>query len=40
MASSGMASKYGIAVGGGVIDPDYTSEVKLILHNSGKTSYE
>ena len=30
-ARSGMASKNGIAVGGGVIDEDYTGEVKVIL---------
>ena len=30
-ARSGMASKIGIAVGGGVIDADYTGEVKVIL---------
>jgi len=33
---SGMASKMGIAVGGGVIDTDYTREVKVILRNHGK----
>jgi len=32
-ARSGMASKMGIAVGGGVIDADYTGEVKVILRN-------
>ena len=35
-----MASKHGIAVGGEVIDADYTSEVKVILLNQGNTSYE
>jgi len=35
-ARSGMASKMGIAVGGGVIDADYTGEVKVILRNHGK----
>ena len=30
-ARSGMASKMGIAVGGGVIDADYTREIKVIL---------
>ena len=29
-ARSGMASKHGIAVGGGVIDADYTGEIKVI----------
>jgi len=31
-----MASKMGIAVGGGVIDADYTGEVKVILRNHGE----
>ena len=35
-ARSGMASKIGIAVGRGVIDADYTGEVKVILCNHGK----
>jgi len=35
-ARSGMASKMGIAVGGGVIDSDYTGEVKVILRNHGE----
>jgi len=35
-ARSGMASKMGIAVGGGVIDADYTAEVKVILRNHGE----
>jgi len=39
-ARTGMASKYGIAVGGGVIDVDYTGEVKVILRNHGNTSYQ
>jgi len=39
-ARSGMASKHGIAVGGGVIDADYTGEVKVIFQNHGNTSYE
>jgi len=39
-ASSGMASKHGIVVGGGVIDADYTGEVDVILRNNGNTSYE
>jgi len=33
---SGMASKMGIAVGGGVIDADYTREVRVILRNHGE----
>jgi len=39
-ARSGMASKHRIAVEGGVIDADYTSEVKVILRNNGNTSNE
>jgi len=35
-ARSGMASKMGIAVGGCVIDADYTGEVKVILGNHGE----
>jgi len=35
-ARSGMGSKMRIAVGGGVIDPDYTGEVKTILQNQGQ----
>ena len=31
-----MASKRGIALGGGVIDADYTGEVKVILRNHGE----
>jgi len=38
-ARSGMASKMGIAVGGGVIDADYTGEVKVILRNHGEANY-
>jgi len=39
-ARSGMASKHGIAVGGGVIDADYTGEIEQILGNHGNTNYE
>jgi len=39
-ARKGIASKHGIAVGGGVIDADYTDEIKVILLNHGNTSYE
>jgi len=35
-ARSGMASKMGIAVGGGVIDADYTGEAKVILLKHGE----
>ena len=32
---SGLAVKSGIQVGAGVIDPDYTGEVKVVLFNQG-----
>ena len=35
-----MASKHGIVVGGGVIDADYTGEVRAILRNHGITDYK
>ena len=37
---SGLAVKRGIAVGAGVIDPDYTGEVKVVLFNHGKHDFE
>jgi len=37
-ASSSMASKMGIAVGGIVIDADYTGEVKVIFRNHGEAN--
>jgi len=39
-ARSGMASKHGIGVGGGVIEANYTGEIKVILRNHGDTCYE
>ena len=39
-ARSGMANKHGIAVGGGVIDADYTGEVRVILRNHSTTDYK
>ena len=39
-ARSGMASKNRIAVGGGVINADYTGEVKVILRHHGKEDYQ
>ena len=33
---SGLASKKGIAINGGVIDADYAGEVKVIMVNHGK----
>jgi len=35
---SGMANRHEIAVGGGVIDADYTGEVKVISRNHGNSS--
>ena len=37
-ARSGMASKHGIVVGGGVIDADYTGEIKVRLRNHEETN--
>ena len=36
---SGLAVKNRIAVGGGVIDPDYDGEVKVILFNHGDEDF-
>ena len=38
-AQSGMASRQGISVGGGVIDADYTGEMRVILRNHGTSDY-
>ena len=37
---SGLAVKHGIQVGAGVIDPDYTGEVKVVLFNHGDKDFE
>jgi len=37
---SGLAYKEGIGIGRGVIDADYTGEVKVIMINHGKKSYQ
>ena len=37
---SGLAVKHGIQVGAGVIDPDYTGEVKVLLFNHGNKEFE
>jgi len=37
---SGLAVKHGIQVGAGVIDPDYTGEVKVALFNQGDKDFE
>jgi len=39
-ATSGMASKHGMAVGGGVIDADYNGEIQVILRKQGNASYQ
>lgn len=36
---SGLAVKNGIQTGAGVIDPDYTGEVKVVLFNHDKTAF-
>ena len=37
---SGLAVKHGIQTGAGVIDPDYTGELKVILFNHGSEKFE
>lgn len=37
---SGLAVKHGIQVGAGVIDPDYTGEIKVLLFNHGDAAFE
>ena len=37
---SGLAYKESIGIGGGVIDANYTGEVKVIMINHGKREYE
>ena len=36
---SGLSVKHSIEVGGGVIDPDYTGPIKVILHNFGSDTF-
>ena len=36
---SGLAVKHGIQTGAGVIDPDYTGELKVILFNHGHETF-
>jgi dUTP pyrophosphatase len=37
---SGLTVKHGIHVGAGVIDPDYTGEIKVALFNLGDGPFE
>jgi dUTP pyrophosphatase len=37
---SGLAMKNGIQIGAGVIDPDYTGEISVIIFNMGDTDFE
>jgi len=37
---SGLAYKENIGIGGGVVDANYTGEVKVIMMNHGKKSYQ
>lgn len=37
---SGLAAKHCIQVGAGVIDPDYTGEIKVVLFNHGVEDFE
>jgi dUTP pyrophosphatase len=36
---SGLAVKHGIQVGAGVVDPDYTGEIKVVLFNHDRNTY-
>ena len=37
---SGLAVKNGISTGAGVVDRDYTGEVKVVLFNHGENDFE
>lgn len=37
---SSLAVRHGIQVGAGVIDPDYTGEVKVVLFNQGQDDFK
>ena len=39
-SKSGLAMQHKINVGAGVIDPDYTGEIKVLLINNGKHYYQ
>ena len=36
---SGLAVKKGVHVGAGVVDPDYTGEIKVVIFNHGKEPF-
>ena len=36
---SGLAVKYGIQVGAGVVDPDYRGEIKVVIFNQGDRDF-
>jgi len=38
-ARSGLAVRHGLFVNAGVIDPDYTGEIKVCLHNAGESDF-
>ena len=37
---SGLAVKHGIQIGAGVIDPDYTGEISVVIFNMGDADFE
>ena len=37
---SGLAVKHGIQVGAGVVDPDYTGEIRVVIFNHGDKDFE
>ena len=39
-SKSGLAVKHGMHVDAGVIDPDYTGEIKVLLINDGRNYYQ
>ena len=39
-SKSGLAVQHKICVGAGVVDPDYTGEIKVLLINDGKHYYQ
>ncbi len=39
-ARSGLATKYSIQIGAGIIDSDYRGEIKILLFNHGQENFE